>query len=73
MDATKIRDAANGGLIIEIPGPDGNVKTDVLARKLISVFGDDVSIACSTKMGKIQLFGLDISISEREIRYLIYL
>ncbi|KMQ90053.1 reverse transcriptase, partial [Lasius niger] len=37
---TKIRKAANGGLIIEVPGPDGVALAEKLQVKLKSVLGD---------------------------------
>jgi len=67
IDSAKIRDAANGGLVIEISGQDGKNKADLLAEELRTVLGSGVSVARPTKMGEIQLLGLDISISDGDI------
>jgi len=68
VDAARVRDAANGGLIVEIPGPEGNTKADLLADKLRQVFGGDIKVNRPVKMGEVQLLGLDISVSVEEIQ-----
>jgi len=68
VEAAKIRKAANGGLLIEIPGPDGGAKADLLADWLRTVLGEEETVARPVRMGEVQLLGFDISVSVEEIR-----
>lgn len=64
---SRIRKSANGNLIIEIPGPDGSDKADLLTSKMRSVFREDTVVTRQTMRGDLRLVGLDDSISIQEI------
>lgn len=70
IERPKIRKAANGGLLIEVPGVNGTAKADTLAIKLKETL-NDVSITRPIKKGDIRLLGLDDSITEEEIAWVI--
>lgn len=67
IDNSKIRKAANGGMLIEIPGPERHSKADVLAAKLNSVL-IDAKIKRSLLLANVRLTGLDDSISIEEVK-----
>lgn len=62
----RIRKAANGGIIIEVPGADGAAKADSLAVRLREVMGQVAHVARHAK-GEVLLIGLDDSVSREEI------
>lgn len=64
---SRIRRAMNGGLLIEIPGPEGAKKADVLARKLSEVLVSQVKIGRPIRKGELRIFGLDDSVREEEV------
>lgn len=44
IEETRIRKSANGAVIIEIPGKEGNNKADQLRNKLVEVLGKDAVV-----------------------------
>lgn len=62
----RIRTAANGGIIIELPGADGAEKADKLANRLREVVGKVAHVARPTVRGELLLIGLDESIAREE-------
>lgn len=61
--------AITGGLVLEVPGPEGASKADRLARRMEEVLeGTDVRVARPMKRGEIRLHGLDDSVTEDEVR-----
>lgn len=52
---TKIRRAANGGIIIEIPGVENNEKANTLARKLKQVLPDEARITRPNIKGELRV------------------
>lgn len=68
MDSIRVREAANGGLVLEITGPEGGSRADLLTTRLRSVLGDDVTMSRPTKMGEVRLTGLDITSTAKEVR-----
>jgi len=68
IDKTRIRKAANGGLLIEILGPEGSGKADALAGKLKEILQDEAKIARPTTKGEIRIIGLDDSVTTEEVK-----
>lgn len=68
MESVKVREAANGGLVLEIPGPESNGKADMLATCLRLVLGDNAVVTRPTKMGEVRITGLDVSTTSEEIQ-----
>lgn len=69
IEKSRIRVAANGGRIIEIPEPDGAGKADNLARKLKEIIGKEAWISRPVARGELRLSGFDDSVSKDEIMY----
>lgn len=68
IESSKIREAANGGLLIEVHDQDGGAKADVLASRLRVVLGESAQVTRPIKMGEVKLSGFDISVSDLEIK-----
>lgn len=68
IESSKIREAANGGLLIEIHDQGGGAKADVLASRLKVVLGESAQVTRPIKVGEIKLIGFDISVSDQEIK-----
>ncbi|XP_011860276.1 PREDICTED: uncharacterized protein LOC105557606 [Vollenhovia emeryi] len=66
IERSRIRKSANGGVLIEIPGPEGSSKADALADKLKEVL-EDVIIGRPTIKGEMLLIGLDDSVTPEEV------
>lgn len=64
---SKIRVAANGGIIVEVPGKKGSHQADVLAQKLNEAIGEIAIIKRLKKMGKLRISDLDDSITREEV------
>lgn len=69
IESTKIREAVNGGLIIEILGKEGHSKADNLAVKLKRVLTGAI-IRRLMKKADIRLTRLDDSTTTEEISYI---
>ncbi|XP_046619808.1 uncharacterized protein LOC124304981 [Neodiprion virginianus] len=71
MPATKIRRSANRGVLIEVAGPDGAQKADVLAAHLGEMtraeYGDAVRISRPITKGEIRVLGMDDSVTAEEL------
>lgn len=63
----KVRFAANGGVLVEIPGPEGAKMANSLAEKLLLVMGEDYKISCPIKFGEIRVSGVDPSVGPEEL------
>lgn len=70
IDHSHIRKAANGGVLIEIPGNDSAAKADLLANKLNNL-GMDANIARPMAKGEIKLYNMDGSISAQEVCFML--
>lgn len=73
IDNSRIRPSANGGILIEIPGKEGNSKADALIEKLRETFDSEIAskkVHFSRPMlkGDIRVTGIDVSIWEEDIR-----
>lgn len=68
IESSKIREAANGGLLIEVHDQDGGSKADVLASRLRTVLGESVQVTRPIKMSEIRLVGFDLTVSDQDIR-----
>lgn len=68
IDSARIREVANGGILIEVPGPDGASKADTLVDRLKMVLGESASVTRPIKMGEVRMIGFDISVSSKELR-----
>ncbi|KMQ93101.1 gag-pol polyprotein [Lasius niger] len=66
IERTKIRRAANGGLLIEVMGPGGAGKALALKDKLYEVFHDQANVTRPVK-GEIRLVGMDCTVSSEEV------
>lgn len=65
----KARRAVTGGMLLEIPGPDGEAKADTLATRTAEVLvGTAVKVARPTKTAEIRAAGLDDSVTPKEVR-----
>ncbi|XP_067204792.1 uncharacterized protein [Linepithema humile] len=66
---TKIKRSITGGILIEIPGEESDLKADMLLSRLTYLFKDTkgVRIRKPTKNSQLKLLGLDDSISLPEI------
>lgn len=71
IQSTKIRRAANGGMLIEILGPDGANKANVLMEKLKGTLQDRARVVRPMVKGEIRLVGLDDSVTTDEIAYVV--
>lgn len=66
IGAPKMRKTANGGVLIEISGPEGPQKAENLRNKLSEVLGDRALVTRPVLKGEIRLIGVDESVSEKE-------
>lgn len=55
IDKSKLRRAANGGYVIEIPGPDNHTKADTLANKLKEVLPEGVRVGRPMLKGEMRI------------------
>ncbi|XP_046629516.1 uncharacterized protein LOC124309827 [Neodiprion virginianus] len=71
IEETRVRRAANGGVLIEIPGPENTRKADALAAQLTRVildkYGNAVSVTRPVIKGELRVLGLDDSVSTEEL------
>jgi len=63
----RMRRAANGGIIIEIAGPDGSSKADTLATRLREVIGDNAVVSRPVVKADLRISGFDDSVIKDEI------
>ncbi|CAL1672479.1 unnamed protein product [Lasius platythorax] len=73
IDNSRIRPSANGGILIEISGKEGNSKADALIKKLRETFDSEIAdkkVHFSRRIvkGDIRVTGIDVSIWEEDIR-----
>lgn len=64
---TRLRRSASGGLLIEIPGPDGPRRADILAQQLRTALGDAAVVTRPMTRADCRLVGLDDTVSPQEI------
>lgn len=62
VDSMRVREAASGGLVIEVFGKDGVKKADSLVEGLRSVLADSAIVSRSVRMANLRLSGLDPTI-----------
>lgn len=67
IENSHIRKAANGGIIIEIPGEDRTKKADILKEKIAEVLGDSAKVTRPKIKGEVRLVGLDDSVVPDEV------
>lgn len=67
IERTRIRYAANGDAIIEIPGENRNEKADKLRNKLSDILGEHVKVTRPVVKGDLRLSGFDDSVGAAEI------
>ncbi|EFN75563.1 hypothetical protein EAI_06338, partial [Harpegnathos saltator] len=67
IEEMRIRRAANGGRLLEIPGPDGPARADILAARLRAIMGDSATITRPIAKGEIRISGLHDSVTVGEI------
>nr|XP_012235911.1 PREDICTED: uncharacterized protein LOC105680057 [Linepithema humile] len=70
INNTRIKRSITGGILIEIPGEDSDLKADMLLNHLQQIFKDisGVRLRKPTKNSQIKLTGIDDSITALEIR-----
>lgn len=71
IQATKIRRAANGGLLIEVLGADGQERAKALEGRLKEILQNDAKIVRPTIRGEFRLVGLDDSVTPEEVLYVV--
>ncbi|XP_067216853.1 calponin homology domain-containing protein DDB_G0272472-like [Linepithema humile] len=76
IESSKVRKAASGGMIIEIPGAGGAQKADVLAGRLREAFserkeGEEVVVSRPTIKGELRVIGLDDTTDSVEVQKVI--
>lgn len=62
-----IRLAASGGLLLEIPGPEGHSRADALVDRLRRELNEEVVVSRPVKFGELRLKGIDPSVGQDEI------
>lgn len=65
--ALKIRKCVNGGLIIEILGPDNAAKADTLSQRHKDILKDEARVSRPTTMGELQFWNIDDTVDLAEI------
>lgn len=65
---SKMRRGVNGGLIIEILGPENAAKADALAQKLRETLKVEARISRPTAMGELQIWNMDDTVDVEEVR-----
>jgi len=63
----RMRRAANGGIIIEIAGPEGALKADSLASRLREVIGSNASVSRPVVKADVKISGFDDSVIKDEL------
>jgi len=63
----RMRRAANGGIIIEIAGPEGANKADTLASRLRDAIGGSATVFCPVVKADLKISGFDESVIKDEI------
>lgn len=71
IESSKIRKGINGGLLIEVAGPEGNEKANKLAVKLKDILKENVAVTRPIIRAELRISGFDDSITSEEIRYII--
>lgn len=61
----KIRKMVNGGILMEISGPDGYRRADILADNLRREFDSSAKIGRPIKFGELRISGLDMSVTRK--------
>jgi len=64
---TRMRRAANGGLLIEITGPEGAAKADSLASRLRDVIGSNAVVSRPVVKADLRISGFDESVLKDEV------
>lgn len=67
IENTRIRKTVTGGILIQIPGSEGNKKAELLAEKLQSRLEDEARIALPVIKGELRIIGLDDSVTKEEV------
>lgn len=68
INKTTVRHTANGGVIIEVPGPDRATKAEALREKVCSLLGESAQVTRPVIKGDVRLVGLDDSVVPEEIQ-----
>ncbi|XP_067208762.1 uncharacterized protein [Linepithema humile] len=70
ISGTRIKRSANGGVLIEIPGADADLKADLLYNKLRELFFNvrGVSLRRPVKRSQLRLTGIDDSVTIGEVK-----
>ncbi|KOC58536.1 hypothetical protein WH47_10409, partial [Habropoda laboriosa] len=61
------RRARTGGLILEVSGPEREIKAEALAKRLQEVLDGRAKVAHPTKHGELRVSGLDESVTTQEV------
>lgn len=59
--------AANGGVLVEIPGPDGPAKADALAENLEERWEAELAYPRPMRFGELRVTGIDLSVGPEEL------
>jgi len=63
----RMRRAVNGGVIIEIPGPEGATKADILASRLHDIIGGNAVVSRPIVKADLKISGFDESVIKNEL------
>lgn len=61
----KVRLAANEGILVEVPGPDGLARADV--EKLKQTTSDEINVYRPIKFGEVKISGVDLSVGSEDL------
>lgn len=65
---SRIKQAATGGILIQIPGKDREKMADDLANRMDEIFKKEgVLIGCPSRLVELRVWGIDISVSPNDI------
>ncbi|XP_029177073.1 uncharacterized protein LOC114945152 [Nylanderia fulva] len=67
ISKTSVRHTANGGVIIEVPGPDRATKAEELRKQVCNTLGEAAVVTRPVIKGDVRLIGLDDSVVPAEI------
>ncbi|CAK1546353.1 unnamed protein product [Leptosia nina] len=68
LETLRVRKAATGATVLELPGANSGSKADALAEKLGTLFGGKMKVTRPAKTVDIRISGIDESVGELELQ-----
>ncbi|CAK1546355.1 unnamed protein product [Leptosia nina] len=68
LETLRVRKAATGATVLELPGANSGPKADALAEKLGTLFGKKMTVTRPVKTVDIRISGIDESVGEMELQ-----